>query len=134
MKTEAIIKFISRFQFGFLSYASFLICIISGFALAFVFDTTNPDYSISLMILLNKPAMFIRSIHYWSAQFFLITSIIHIVEHLLRNSELKIKTKSWSGMISIQRAAGGLAAGLCERKQQRGGRQCGAYEQRSPGG
>lgn len=101
MKAEAIKKYISRFQFGYLSYSSFLICILSGIAIAFVYDSNNPDYSISLMLLINKPAMFIRAIHYWSAQIFLITTVIHIIEHLLRKSELNVKTKSWAGMIVI---------------------------------
>jgi hypothetical protein len=101
MKLDSIKILISRSQFGYLSYASFFICIISGIALAFTFDPIKPDHSISLMILLNKPAMFIRSLHYWSAQIFLITSVFHIIDHLLKGTEKDVKSSSWVGMIVL---------------------------------
>ncbi len=101
MKLDSIKILISRSQFGYLSYASFFICILSGIALAFTFDPMNSYNSISLMILLNKPALFIRSIHYWSAQIFLLTSVFHIIDHLLKRTEKDVKSSSWVGMIML---------------------------------
>lgn len=99
MRIEKIKILISKLQPGLFSYSLFLICVLSGIALSFAFDSNHPDTSISQLILFNKPALFFRSLHYWSAQLFLIMIILHIFDHLLRKSELNQKTLSWVLMI-----------------------------------
>ncbi|MFH1049370.1 MAG: cytochrome b N-terminal domain-containing protein [bacterium] len=101
MKYESLKILFNKIQFGFLSYSSFFICIITGIVLAFVYDSIKPDYSISLMILINKPALFIRSLHYWSAQIFLITSVFHIIDHLLKKTEMELKSTTWFGLVFL---------------------------------
>jgi hypothetical protein len=81
--------------FGLLTYASFIICIISGVLTAIPYNINSPQDSISLMLIKNQPAVLFRAMHYWSAQSFLILSIIHIIDHLLKKSEIKLKNGIW---------------------------------------
>ena len=81
--------------YGFISYASLIICIISGIILAIPFDIHSPFDSISLIIIRNQPALFFRSFHYWSAQLTFILTIIHIIDHLIKKSEKYISTGIW---------------------------------------
>jgi hypothetical protein len=53
------------------------------------------------MFLINKPALFFRSIHYWSAQIFLITSAFHVIDHMLKKTETTLKTSTWFGLIFV---------------------------------
>lgn len=46
-------------------------------------------------MILNPAASFIRNIHFWSAQLFLIFSLIHIYDHFNKGKEIKIKIGVW---------------------------------------
>ena len=86
---------IYSFTFGQISFASFVIALVSGIFLAVPFDIKNPFDSLSYMLLNNPGGVFFRNIHYWSAQVFLIFSILHIYDHLKKSTEKEVKNGIW---------------------------------------
>ena len=78
-------KMVFKTTFGQLTVALFLVCGISGIFLAIPFDISKPYESISLIMIGNPAASFFRNLHYWSAQFFLIFSLLHIWDQLKKN-------------------------------------------------
>lgn len=82
-------------SFGMFAIANILICGLSGVFLAIPYDITNPYESISRILLFNPPASFIRNIHYWSAQLFLIFTLLHIWDHFKKQGEKKVKGPVW---------------------------------------
>ncbi|MFN3695016.1 MAG: DUF4405 domain-containing protein, partial [Ignavibacterium sp.] len=81
--------------FGNIATASFIIAVVSGVFLAIPYDVKNPYESISALLLINPAAVFFRNVHYWSAQIFLVFTIIHIIDHLRRETEYKVKDGVW---------------------------------------
>jgi len=92
---DKIKSFIFFDTYGYIASASFLICVVSGIFLAIPFDVADPYNSIAYILLSDQSASFFRNIHYWSAQLFLVFSIIHIWDHFRKNSETKIKKGIW---------------------------------------
>jgi quinol-cytochrome oxidoreductase complex cytochrome b subunit len=88
-------KILPKSTFGQLSLALFMICVISGIILAIPFDINDPYTSISLFVLINPAAVLFRNMHYWSANFFLVFSLIHIWDHFSREKKIKIKPAIW---------------------------------------
>ena len=86
---------ILNFTYGQISFAAFLIAAISGVFLAIPFDIKNPIDSLSYMLLTNPGGVFFRNVHYWSAQLFLIFSILHIYDHLKKSTEKEINEGVW---------------------------------------
>uniref|UniRef100_UPI0032169C60 cytochrome b N-terminal domain-containing protein n=1 Tax=uncultured Draconibacterium sp. TaxID=1573823 RepID=UPI0032169C60 len=70
-----------RPTFGTYAIAMFWLVIVSGIFLAIPFDVETPYLSVSNMLISNPWASLIRNIHYWSSQFFLILSLIHLYDH-----------------------------------------------------
>jgi len=85
--------------FGGLAVSSLLICILSGIVLAIPYDINNPYLSISQFLLFNPGAVIARNLHYWSAQFFLVFSLLHIWDHLRIGSEGFVKYGVWFRLI-----------------------------------
>ena len=81
--------------FGQMSLVLLLVCLVSGILLAIPFDINNPYNSISLLILVNPSASWLRNIHYWSANIFLVFALIHIYDHFSRNYKIKISRGIW---------------------------------------
>ena len=81
--------------YGNIAIASLLICGVAGILLAIPYDVEKAYDSIAMMLLTDPASNFIRSIHYWSAQFFLIFSIIHIWDHFRKKTENKVKKGVW---------------------------------------
>ncbi len=84
---QKIKAFVFFDTYGSIASAMFLICAVSGIVLAVPYDVNTPFESISLLMIANPWAVFFRNIHYWSAQFFLIFTFLHLWEHLKLNSE-----------------------------------------------
>ncbi len=70
-----------KLTYGTLALSMFWIVLVSGVLLAVPFDVKMPYLSISGFIVSNPWAVVIRNLHFWSAQFFLILSLIHIYDH-----------------------------------------------------
>lgn len=81
--------------FGGMAVSSLLICTISGIVLAIPYDVEHPYLSISEFILSNAGAVIARNLHYWSAQFFLIFILLHIIDHFRISSEKNTTFGIW---------------------------------------
>jgi hypothetical protein len=97
--TKKIGSFLKFDTWGFLATASFLVCAISGVFLAVPYDVNNPFDSIAKMLLTNPGAVFLRNAHYWSAQLFLIFTILHTWEYLKSGNTQKVKTGIWLRLV-----------------------------------
>ena len=81
--------------FGHIAFAAFFIAALTGVFLSVFYDVHKPFDSISMMLIANPSASFIRSLHYWSAQVFLIFIIFHIWDHLRKSTEMQVKKWVW---------------------------------------
>lgn len=81
---------------GMLALAAFVICAATGVMLVPVYLPGSPLDSLALLSLKNPAGNFVRSLHYWSAQAFLAFTLAHIVDHLLRRSEGRLRFGVWA--------------------------------------
>ncbi len=93
-KRSFFVSFLA-YPFGNISIASLVIIVISGILLAITYDVHNPLDSISYWLLADPASTLLRNIHYWAAQLFLVTTILHIVDHLQRSTEKGVKDGVW---------------------------------------
>ena len=84
-----------RVPFGTIAFSSFIIAAITGVLLALPYDVANPYDSLSLILLTNPAGVFFRNLHYWSAQLFLIFTLLHIFDHLRRSTEVEVNKGVW---------------------------------------
>jgi len=87
---QKIRKLLYLDTYGWIAVASLLICAVTGVFLAIPYDITSPYTSIAKMLIANAPASFVRNLHYWSAQLFLIFSVLHVYDHFKRSTENNI--------------------------------------------
>jgi hypothetical protein len=87
---QKIKKLLYLDTYGWMAVASLLICAVSGVFLAIPYDVKSPYESITKMLIANAPASFVRNLHYWSAQLFLIFSVLHVYDHFKRSTENNI--------------------------------------------
>jgi hypothetical protein len=80
---------------GLLTHAALFVAIGSGIALAFVYDVNRPFDSLQVMVLGNRGGTFIRAIHYWSSQLFLILAAFHFIDQLSKNGEQEVPRGLW---------------------------------------
>ncbi len=93
----ALRKFKKLIQFdtaGWIALTGLLICVISGVLLAIPYDFTRSYQSVAAILLFNPSGVFVRNLHYLSAQLFFVFTILHIYDHLRKSTETKIKKKS----------------------------------------
>ncbi len=77
--------------YGQISLALFAFVLLTGILLAIPFDVNKPYVSISSLMIMNPWASFIRNMHYWSAQLFLIFSLIHMYDHYRKQHDTGLK-------------------------------------------
>ena len=77
-------------RMGMLSLAAFVLCAATGVMLVPAYHIGAPLDSLALLSLKNPSGVFVRSLHYWSAQAFLVLTLAHIVDHLLQRSERRL--------------------------------------------
>ncbi|NTV83929.1 MAG: DUF4405 domain-containing protein, partial [Bacteroidales bacterium] len=80
---------------GGVATSSLLICAASGIFLAVPYNSGEPLDSISLMLIDNPAASFIRNIHFWSAQFFLVFTLLHLIDHFIQKTEYGVSAGIW---------------------------------------
>jgi len=80
--------------YGWIATASILICALSGIFLAIPYDVSQPYLSVTKFVIQNPFASFIRNIHYWSAQAFLVFTLLHVIDHLYHSGENRINKKN----------------------------------------
>ncbi|MGK9369876.1 hypothetical protein ACSSWA_13350 [Melioribacter sp. Ez-97] len=79
---------------GQLAFGMFLIAVVSGILLAIPYDVRNPYESMSQILLLTR-FNFVRSLHYWSSQFFLVFTVLHFWDHLRLSTEYRVSKNLW---------------------------------------
>ncbi len=85
----------SQTTWGQITIALFLICCVSGIFIAIPFDVERPYESLSQIMIANPSASFFRNLHYWSAQLFLVFSLIHIYDHFKKKEGIRIRKGIW---------------------------------------
>jgi len=78
-------------SYGTLALAMFWLVILSGVFLAVPFDVESPYLSVSSIMVGNPWASLIRNFHFWSAQLFLILSLIHLYDHFHQKEKIGFK-------------------------------------------
>ena len=84
---------------GNIALAAFTICAVSGIILAIPFDVANAYDSIALLLITNPGAVFFRNLHYWSAQFFLAFTLLHLWDHLKLGSSAQQSRGVWFRLV-----------------------------------
>jgi hypothetical protein len=79
--------------------ASFVLCVVSGVFLAAPFDANDAPRSIAGWLLANPAAVFLRNLHYWTAQLFLVLTALHIWDHLRTATERKVGRGVWLRLV-----------------------------------
>lgn len=87
--------------FGNLAFAGFLVAVLSGIPLAFSYDVGQASDSMQVLLLTNPAGVFFRSVHYWSGQLFLFSAVLHVIEHLWKNSEIDLKPGLWLRLVMV---------------------------------
>src|ERR1017187_3638557 len=86
---------------GPLTLAAFTICAVSGLPLLFVYRPGAPLESLALLLMENPAGSWVRSVHYWSAQCFLICSILYLLDCLGRREDRRVTLGNWLRQILI---------------------------------
>jgi hypothetical protein len=84
---------------GDLGFAAFWLAVVSGVFLAIPYDGTRAADSLQLLLLVNPAGTFLRGLHYWSAQLFLVLTALHLVEHLARRTEARVRLAVWLRLV-----------------------------------
>ena len=84
------------FQFdtaGWVAVSALLICCVSGVLLAIPYDFFKAYESVFELLMFNPVGSFIRNLHYWSAQLFFLTFLLHVYDHFSKSTETNIRSK-----------------------------------------
>ena len=93
MKLVSRIKYTTTY--GKLALALFSLVLLSGILLAIPYDVSRPYLSVGKIILLNPYASFIRNVHFWSAQLFLVLTLLHLYDHFRKRDVIHFKAAIW---------------------------------------
>lgn len=78
--------------FGTVAIALLWLICITGVILAVPYDVFSPYLSVSKIMVGNPWASFVRNMHYWSSQFFLIVFLLHLFDHFHYKQKIGLKT------------------------------------------
>ena len=92
---EQLKKYFNETTFGQWSLAMFLMAVFSGIVLMIPFDVNQPYKSISQILLVNPYASWVRNVHFWSAQLFLVLLLLHLYEHFKVKKPVRLKQAVW---------------------------------------
>ncbi len=101
---------------GMPAFAAFMVCVVTGVLLVPVYKPSLALDSIALLLLKNPAGAFVRSLHYWSAQAFLVLTLAHLLDHLLKRSETKVDFGVWLRLgLSVPATIGVMLSGFLLR-------------------
>lgn len=101
---------------GMVALAAFVVCAVTGIMLVPVYKPDAPLDSLALLLLKNPAGSFVRSLHYWAAQAFLVCTLAHIVDHLLRRSETNVQFGVWLRLaLTVPVVLGAMLSGFLLR-------------------
>jgi len=86
--------------FGDAALAAFVLCAVSGVLLAAGFDARDGARSIAEWLLASPGATYLRNLHYWTAQAFLVLTVLHGWDHLRRGSEARVAPGVWLRLVA----------------------------------
>jgi hypothetical protein len=84
---------------GDLAFAAFWLALGSGALVAVPYDVAAAADSLQLLLLANPTGAFVRGLHYWSAQLFLVFTALHLIEHLARRTEARVHLGVWLRLV-----------------------------------
>ncbi len=95
---------ISRLQAGLpgpgaVALAAFAICALSGLLLATVYRPDAPGESLARLLMKNPLGSWVRSVHFWSAQGFLVGAFLHLLGCLRRREETRMTYAAWLRLV-----------------------------------
>ena len=93
---------------GTLALAAFWLAVGSGVALILPFDPAAAADSLQVMLITNPAGIYFRAVHYWSGQLFLVLSAVHVIEHLTRRTERRVRGGVWLRLVASVPVAGYL--------------------------
>ncbi len=88
-----------RDTFGAYALAALAVVILSGIGLAIPYDAGAPLASVRGMMIYNPAASWLRNLHYWSAQLFLVLVLLHMWEQLKDDGERFVSGGMWLRLI-----------------------------------
>lgn len=86
--------------FGDAALAAFVLCAVSGVLLVPAFDAHDSVRSIGQWLLANPGATVLRNVHYWTAQAFLVLTVLHTWDYLRRNAEGRLSRGVWLRLVA----------------------------------
>jgi hypothetical protein len=84
---------------GDLAFAAFWLALGSGALLAAAYSASAAADSLQRLLVGDAAGTFVRSLHYWSAQAFLVATALHLVEHLARRGETRVRLGVWLRLV-----------------------------------
>jgi hypothetical protein len=101
---------------GMLAFAAFVVCALTGIMLVPAYLPSAAMDSLALLLLKNPAGVFVRSLHYWSAQAFLVLTFAHLIDHLLRRSEATVSFGVWLQLsLTVPVTIGAMLSGFLLR-------------------
>jgi len=101
---------------GMLAFAAFVVCALTGIMLVPAYMPGMAMDSLALLLLKNPAGVFVRSLHYWSAQAFLVLTLAHVVDYLLQRSETRVSFGVWLRLsLTIPVTIGAMLSGFLLR-------------------
>lgn len=97
---KIVLTYLKPDTWGALAVAGFLVCLASGVFLAIPYDVNRAFESIVDLLLANPYGSFLRNLHYWSAQLFLVFTILHTWEFLKATQNFKLKNGAWTRLVA----------------------------------
>ena len=89
-----------RVSFGDAALAAFALCAVSGVLLLPAFDVRDGARSVAEWLLANPGATFLRNVHYWTAQAFVVLTLLHAWDHLRRGTEARVPRGVWLRLVA----------------------------------
>jgi hypothetical protein len=102
---------------GMLAFAAFVVCVLTGVMLVPAYLPGAAMDSLALLLLKNPAGVFVRSLHYWSAQAFLVLTLAHLIDHLLKRSEVTVSFGVWLRLsLTVPVTFGAMLSGFMLRE------------------
>ncbi len=102
---KEFLKNIKDISFGQWSLTLFFIAIVSGIILIVPFNVSEPYKSITEIIIFKPYASFVRNVHYWSSQLFILFLFLHLYEYFRKKEAYRLNSAIWlrltAGLIVI---------------------------------
>jgi hypothetical protein len=78
--------------YGWIAIASLMVCGLTGVFLVIPYDPVKAYLSVTSFVTSNPAASLTRNMHYWSAQLFLIFTILHFIEHFSSSESFRLSS------------------------------------------